>query len=646
MLTSKFKASDEAGGNEKWRNSEFMLRSNAKRARQLVLALSCAAVLAPAAPANAAEKVWHTALSLIRDPQYKDSFDHFNWVNPAAPKGGRAVMAALGTFDTLNAWPIQSNPASGLGLLSDTLMTASLDEPGTEYGLVAEAVSYPDDYSSVTFRLRPEAKFSDGTPVTPEDVIFSMEKEKEVSPNYAAYYKNVVKGEKTGEHEVTFTFDVKNNRELPYITAEITILSKAFWTGKNKDGQTRDISKASNEPPLGSGPYLVKSFVSGSSITYLRRDDYWAKDLPVMRGRWNIGELKWEYFQDQTVAFEAFKSGNVDFYTESSSKSWATAYDFPAVNNGLIVKERVDLKSPEPMQCLAINLRKTKFEDPRVREALNLAFDFEWSNKNLFYNQYVRTSSYFQNTELASKGPPQGRELEVLQEIKDLIPPEALTAGYENPVNADEPAFRNSLRKASKLLKDAGWSLKDGVLTNEKTGEPLTFEITLVQSFFERVLLPYTKNLERLGIKATIRTIDETQYVRRVEGFDFEMIVHSIPQSESPGNEQRDFWGSAMADVKGSRNTLGIKNPAVDKLVDKIIFAKDRDELVAVTHALDRVLLWNHYVIPQWHVPYDRIAYWNKYKRSNPGPSLYNGFPTVWWYDQEAAAKVEPMQNK
>ena len=629
-----------------------MARSNVIKASRWALALSCTAILLQATPilrattAGAAERVWHTGMSLIREPQYKDGFDHFKWVNPNAPKGGSVKMGVLGTFDTFNSWPIQSNVPNGLNLLSDTLMTPSFDEPGTQYGLVAEAASYPDDFSSVTFRLRPEAKFSDGTPITPEDVIFSMDEEKKVSPNAAAYYKNVVKGEKTGEHEVTFTFDVKGNHELPYIAAEITIVSKAFWTGKDKNGQPRDMSKSTNEPPLGSGPYLIKSFVSGSSIVYERRKDYWAKDLPVTRGFWNLDEIKFDFFQDQTPAFEAFKSGSVDFYSESSSKSWATAYDFPAVQQGLIVKEKVQLKAPEPMQCLAFNLRKKIFEDSRVREAFNLAFDFEWSNKNLFFDQYVRTSSYFENTELASKGAPSGRELEILNEIKDLIPPETLTAGYENPVNPDEAALRGNLRKASKLLKEAGWSLKDGVLTNDKTGEPMTFEIILNQSFFERVLLPYAKNLERLGIKVTIRTIDETQYVRRVEGFDFDMIVHSFAQSESPGNEQRDFWGSAAADTKGSRNTLGIKNPAIDKLVDKIIFAKDRDELVAVTRALDRVLLWNHYVIPQWHAPFDRIAYWKKYLRPNPGPSLYTAFPAIWWYDKEAAAKIEPMQNK
>ena len=595
--------------------------------------------------AAAGDPVWHHALSLVGEVEYGPDFKHFKWVNPDAPKGGTVTMSAIGTYDTFNPYPVGANTPAGLGLVTESLMAPSLDEPSTQYGLIAEAASYPDDYSSVTFRLRKEARFQDGQPVTPEDVVFSLEKQKEVSPLAAQYYKNVIKTEKTGDNEVTFTFDVKGNRELPQIMGQLDIIPKHFWTGTGKDGKPRDISKSTLEPPIGTGPYKIKSFDAGRSIVFERDPNYWAKDLPVSVGMWNVDEIKFSYFRDTTVAFEAFKSGQIDFYPESSAKSWATAYDFPTLKSGDVVKRRIDLKTPEAMQAFVFNTRRERFADPRVRKALLLAFDFEWSNKNLFYDQYTRTSSYFQNTELASSGLPQGRELEILTELKDKVPPEVFTTEYKNPVNATPEDFRGHLREASQLLKDAGWTISGGKLVNAK-GEVFTIEFLLDTPTWERIVLPYIKNLERLGIKATIRQVDDTQYVQRAEGFDYDAVVMTFAQSESPGNEQRFFWGSAAADQKGSRNFIGIKNPAVDALIDKIIFAKDRAELVAATHALDRVLLWNYYCVPQWHVPYERVAYWDKYKRPDPGPSRSTGFPNVWWYDKEAAAKVEPKQKK
>lgn len=606
---------------------------------------ACALVgLVALAAAAAAEPVGHHALSLVGTPKYGPDFEHFDWVNPDAPKGGSVRMQAIGSFDSLNPFPIKGSPAAGSTLIYDELMAASLDEPSTAYGLVAHNVSYPDDYSSVTFKLRPEARFHDGMPITPEDVIFSLEELKKVSPFYAAYYKNIVAAEKTGPHEVTMRFGVTGNRELPHIAGQLPVLPKHYWTGPEAEAKGRSLAKSTLEPPLGSGPYRIKSVDAGRTVVYERVADYWAKDLPVYRGQWNFDLLQFEYFRDQTVAFEAFKAGKIDFYVESSAKNWATAYDFPALLNGQVKKEEITLKTPEPMQAFAFNLRRPQFADARVRRAFNLAFDFEWANKNLFYGQYRRTDSFFENQELAAQGKPQGRELEILRQLKaefpDAVPDAALSEAYENPVNEGPRDLRRHLGEATKLLEEAGWTVRNNVLTNTRTGQPLQVEFLLVQPTFERIVLPFAQNLEKLGIKSTIRVVDSSQYRQRLDEFDFDIVVASFPQSESPGNEQRDFWGSEAADTQGSRNIIGIKNPAVDKLIDMIIFAPDRAELVAATRALDRVLLWNHYVVPQWYSPTERIAYWDKFGRPQVLPSQSVGFPMIWWFDAAAAQKL------
>ncbi|MEZ5923552.1 MAG: extracellular solute-binding protein [Hyphomicrobiaceae bacterium] len=607
--------------------------------------LALAAVLALPVAART-EPVWHHALSLVGEPAYPADFAHFNWVNPEAPKGGSVTLSWVGTFDTFNSLPPNGNVVIGLGLIYDSLMTGSLDEPSTEYGLVAESVSHPEDYSSVTFRLRKEARFHDGSPITPDDVIFSFEKQKEIDPFSAQYYKNVVKAEMTSDTEVTFTFDVKGNRELPHIMGQLTIFPKHYWTANGADGTPRDLARSTLEPPLGSGPYRIKSFDAGKYIVYERVADYWAKDLPVSRGMNNLDQIRWDYYRDQTIAFEAFRAGKVDYYAETSAKNWATGYDFEKLKEGFVVQRKVELQSPEGMQSFAFNTRRSKFQDPRVRQAFNLAFDFENANKVLFYGQYVRTDSFFENSELASSGLPSPAELEILTPLKDSIPPAVFTTEWKNPVNDTPAEIRTHLREATRLLKEAGWSVKSNVLTNDATGEQMTVEFLIDTPIWERIILPYVKSLERLGIKASVRTIDDSQYQRRVTNFDYDIVVASFPQSESPGNEQRDFWGTVAADKPGTRNIIGIKNPAIDTLIDHVIFAKSRDELVAATHALDRVLLWNHYVVPMWHISYDRIAYWDKYKRPDPGPSRFTAFPTVWWYDKEAAARVEPAQRK
>lgn len=589
---------------------------------------------------SSAEDQRHHALSLVGKPKYGPDFKHFGWVNPEAPKGGDIRMFAQGTFDSLNPYPVKGNAATGLSLIYDQLMEDSAHEPSTEYALLAEWASYPDDYSSVTFQLREGARFSDGEPVKPEDVVFTLGELKRVSPAYRFYYKNVVKAEKTGERQVTFRFDVKGNRELPQIVGQLPILPKHYWTANDKDGNPRDLGKSTLEVPIGSGPYRIKEVKAGRNIVYERRDDYWAKDLPINVGMWNFDTLRFEYFRDAQIGFEAFKAGRLDFFNENLSKRWATGYDFKAVEKGWVVKRQIDLKRGAPMQGFVFNTRRKKFSDPRVRRAFNLAFDFEWANKNLFYGQYIRTASYFANMELASEGLPKGRELEILEEVRNKVPPEVFTTPYTNPKNDTPRAHRQQLRKAIKLLKEAGWNNKNGVLTNAETGETMTVQILLVSPAFQRIVQPYAQSLGRLGIKVSIRLVDSSQYESRLENFDFDMIVGTFAQSESPGNEQRNFWGTESADRKGSRNFIGIKNPAIDKIIDKVIFAKSRADLVAATKALDRVLLWNHYIVPQWHVPYARVAYWDKLRRPEPGPSQSVAFVQTWWYDKEAAKRL------
>lgn len=627
-------------------------------------ALTAAPGGAPDAQAQTTE-TRHHALSLIGKPKYGPDFTHFDWVNPDAPKGGRVVRNTVGDFNNLNPFTIKGIPASGITLTYDTLMATSPDNSSTEYGLVAEWVSYPDDYSTATFGLRPEAKFHDGTPVTPEDVIFSLEALKKAHPHFGKYYKNVVKAEKTGNHQVTFTFDSKGNRELPQILGQLYVLPKHYWQATGKNGQTRDLSKTTTEMPLTSGPYRIKSFDIGKTIIYERVADYWAKDLPVSRGQWNFGEIKYIYFKDRTGAFEEFKSGKSDYWVENTSQAWATQFNFPGIKSGKVKKEEIAIDQVAPMQAFVFNTRRAKFQDPRVRRAFNYAFDFESLNKNVLYNQYVRVNSFFGNSEMQATGLPTGRELEILSELKPDVPPEVFTTEFKNPVGGPQN-MRENLRKATELLTEAGWIVTDKVVEDpncgffcglmkmvglgsdkkervlrNRSGEEFTVEFLIGSSSFERIILPYIADLKKLGIKPTLRVVDPTQFEQRQRSHDFDIIVDNFRQSRSPGNEQRDFWGSTTADVPGSRNTIGIKNKAVDKLIDKIVFAKDRAELVAATKALDRVLLWNHYVVPQWHYPFERVAYWDKFGRPDKLPKLTPAFLQVWWVDpaKDAALK-------
>jgi microcin C transport system substrate-binding protein len=605
--------------------------------------------LAPAARAQAAQAGgdWRHGLSLFGELKYPPGFKHFDYVNPGAPKAGSVRMIAFGTFDNFNEviGAVKGVLAAGAGLISDTLLTPAFDEVSTEYGLLAEAARHPADFSSATFRLRPEARFHDGEPVTVEDVIYSFEVFKKHNPTVAAYYQHVVKVEQTGEREVTFTFDAAGNRELPAIVGQLNVLPKHWWNGTDASGKKRDISATTLEPPLGSGAYRIKEFVAGRTVVYERVKNYWGKDLNVNVGRDNFDELRYEYFRDATVAIEAFKADQIDWRTENSAKNWATAYDFPAVRDRRVMLEEFPERNRGIMQGFAFNIRREKFKDARLRRAFNFAYDFEEMNKQIFFGQYKRIGSYFSGTELASSGVPEGKELEILEKVRDQVPPEVFTTPYANPVGGTPENVRANLREAIRLLKEAGYEVRNQQLLNAKTGERLSVEVLTEDPAAERFILFYKPSLERLGITVTVRTVDTPQYEDRLRNWDFDMIVASWPESLSPGNEQRYYWSSAAADTAGSRNFVGIKNPAVDALIDRIIFAKDRAELVAATRALDRVLLWNFYVVPQFTYDKQRTARWDRFGRPEILPKYAAAaFPTVWWWDAAKAAKVGTRQ--
>lgn len=595
------------------------------------------------AQSTTGELPWRHALSLFGDIKYPADFKRFDYVNPDAPKAGSARQILIGTFDNFNivVAGVKGSLASAVGLIYESLTTPSLDEVSTEYGALAEAVSHPDDFSFVVYRLRPEAKWHDGKPVTADDVIFSLDAFKKYHPMYSAYYSHVVRAEKINDREVKFVFDMPGNRELPQIVGQLNVLPKHWWEGTDSEGRKRDVSATTLEKPLGSGAYRVKEFVAGRSVTLERVKDYWGRDAAANIGRNNFDELRYEYFRDSTVAIEAFKADQVDWRSENSAKSWATAYDFPAVAEKRVLLEEFPNRSSGIMQGFALNIRRAKFSDPRVRRALNFAFDFEEMNKQIFFNQYKRISSYFDGTELASSGLPEGKELEILETVRAEVPPEVFTKPYTNPVGGSPEAVRDNLREGLRLLKEAGYEVRERKLVDAKTGTQLSLELLSQDPSFERVMLFYKPSLERFGIAVSVRTIDPTQYENRLREWDFDVVVGSWGESLSPGNEQREFWGSQAAGMAGSRNIVGIKNPAIDKLIERLIFAKDRADLVAATKALDRVLLWNHYVVPQWNYPKVRTARWDRFGRPAELPKYgLSGFPAIWWYDADKAAKL------
>ena len=603
--------------------------------RRFRLPFGLALTLALIAPSSVSAQAVPPAhgVAMHGDLKYRPDFQHFDYVNPNAPKGGTVTFSAVGSFDSFNPYIIKGDPAVGITLLYESLTSQSLDEPFSEYGLLAESIEMPEDRSWVAFTLRPEARWHDGKPVTVEDVIWSLETLREKgAPFYRYYYKNVKSVEATGDRRVKFTFDQTINRELPLIIGQLPILPKHYFAD-------REFDRTTLEPPLGSGPYRIKSFEPGRTVVYERVADYWGADLPVSRGSNNFDEVRYEYYRDANVAMEAFKAGAYDLRMENASKFWATAYTGPMFDAGWIVKEEIPNQLGTGMQGFAFNLRRPLFQDPRVRQALAYAFDFEWTNRTIMYDQYARTQSYFSNTELGAEGLPSPAELALLEPFRDQLPEEVFTQVYHAPSAEGEGGIRQNLRTALRLLGEAGWQVEGGKLVNAQ-GQPFRFEILLNGPSFERHTLPFVKNLERLGIEATVRTVDPAQYQNRMNEFDFDMTVEAFGQSLSPGNEQRDYWGSEAADAPGSRNTIGIKDPVVDQLIDQIIQAPTRDDLVTATRALDRVLLWGHYVIPHWHTRTFRVARWDKFDRPDTHPPY--GLPLFsWWVDPVKVAAVE-----
>ena len=589
---------------------------------------------------------WKHGACLLGDLKYAPGFARFDYVNENARRGGIVRRAAQGTFDSFNmvVAGVKGDLVEGIELIYDPLMAPSLDEAASVYGLVADAVRYPEDISWVSFRLRAEARWHDGRPILPEDVLFSLNAFRTYHPQLSVYYRHVVHAAKTGDREVTFRFDAPGIRELPQVLGQLIVLPRHWWEGTNGSGKRRDIAQTTLEPPLGSGAYRLKQFESDHYVLYERVADYWASKIPVNVGAHNFDQLRFDYFRDPNAAFEAFKAGAVDWRTENAAKNWATGYGFPAARQGQVVLEEFPIRSVGMMQAFAMNSRRSKFSDRRVRRALNFAFDFEGLNQDLFYGEYTRIKSYFDGTELACSGLPKGRELEFLQPLRPPIPPEVFTTPYWNPLTPNSQAARANLLQAIDLLSQAGFEIKDLVLVDPNTGEQMTIEFLIGDKNLERVILFYQPALERLGIKVQVRLVDDIQYVNRLREWDFDIIVTNWPESLTPGNEQRDYWGSGAANRHGSRNLAGIEDPAVDKLIEHVIFADSRDDLVAATSALDRVLLWNHFVVPQWTLFNERTARWDKYGHPKNMPKYgIAAFPALWWWEDEANTERRPI---
>ena len=578
------------------------------------------------------------ALTLDIQAKYPASFTHLDYVNPNAPKGGAIKLFSIGSFDTFNPFIIKGNPAAGIGYIYETLMSSPEDDSLTEYGLIAESVEVPPDLSYVIYNLRTEAKFNNGSPITADDVVFSFNiLRNKGRPSYRFYYANITKVEALNPRRVKFSFTGPPNRELPQIVGQIPVLSKSYWS-------KREFNRTTLQPPLGSGPYKIKTFEPGRYIIYERVKDYWGVKIPVNVGKYNFDTIRYDFVRDQVVALEAFKAGQYDFRREASSKDWANSYDFPALRDGLVKKASLRHERPSGMQAFVFNIRREKFRDKLVRQALGYAFDFEWSNKHLFYGQYKRTTSFFENSELAARTLPTPDELELLKPYRGTIPDEVFTKVFSLPKTDGTGKIRKYLREAVRLLKKAGWRVVNNRLLNPKDGKPLVIEFLLVSPAFERVVAPFIANLRRLGVTGTIRTVDSAQYQNRVRDFDYDVIISTFGQSRSPGNEQRNYWSTSAVNRPGSRNLIGVSNRAIDGLIEKIIAARDRQSLITTTRALDRVLQWSYFVVPQWHIREDRIAWWNKFGRPNVKPNYGIGFSS-WWIDPKRSSVVSKHQK-
>lgn len=577
------------------------------------------------------------ALSLLGKPALAPGFTHFPYADPDAPKGGEVALGTVGTFDSFNPFILRGTPAADISKCFDTLMKPNADEAETVYAHLAESVTVSADKRAVTFKLRPEAKFNDGTPVTAEDVAWTFDTLRKLGrPNYRQYYADVEDATVDAPDRVTFHLKTAENRELPMTLGQLVVLPKHWWEG-------RDFSKPLTDPPLGSGPYSVEKFEFGRTLVLKRNPNWWARDLPTGKGLENFDRRRTEYFRDSTVALEAFKAGQTDWRLENIAKDWATAYEFPAVEKGLVKKELLRHRLPTGMQGFAMNTRRKLFADARVREALALVFDFEWENANLFYGAYTRTESYFSNSDLASSGIPEGAELKLLTPLRADLPEALFSKPFALPVTDGSGNNRAEMRRALGLLKSAGWEVKDRKLVNAD-GAPFSFEILLDSPSFERVALPYVQWLSRLGMDVRVRTVDPAQYQRLTDAFDFDMTVTVIPQSDSPGNEQYGFWSCDSAKAEGSDNLMGVCDPAVEALLPAIAHATDREALMAATHALDRVLLWRWYVVPQWHLRSVRLAYWDRF--GHPDKPVRTGVAfDAWWIDAAKAAVTDAARR-
>jgi len=568
--------------------------------------------------------------------KYAPDFFQFDYTSTDAIKGGTLRLGVVGdNFDSFNPYIIKGNSAVGLGYLFQHLTEGAEDEAFSEYGLIAESVDVPDDRSSVTFHLNKSAKFSDDSAITAEDVEFSfttLTTHDKARPFYSAYYADVASLKIIDANTIQFLFSTNQNKELPLILGQMPIFSKAYWTKS-------EFGRASLDIPVGNGPYKIKSFQPGRSITYIRNENYWAKDLPINKGRYNFDQIIFEYYKDNTVALEAFKAGEYDFRLERTARNWANSYVGKKFDSGELIKEEVKHQMPAGMQAFVINTRREIFKDPKVRQALAYAFDFEWTNKNLFNSQYARNQSYFENSELASSGLPSLEELEILAPFKSQLPQSVFNETYSVPNTNAPNSIRKNLRTAMKILKSAGWSVKNNKLTNAKTGKVFEFEFLIASKDFERIVLPFIKNLQKLGIHASIRIVDTSQYINRRRAFDYDVMVSSIGQSNSPGNEQREYWHSSKANTPGSRNLSGIEDPVIDQLVDLVISAPDREALVNRTRVLDRVLLAGHYVIPNWFNPVQRVAYTKRLAKPAVSPKSGVSIDT-WWFKKSGSDKA------
>jgi len=597
----------------------------------LLLSMSCMTQLI-AAP--------YTALGYT--PKYAKKFTHFDYVNPDAPRQGELTLYSLGNFNSFNPFLLKSTPAEGLGnLVFESLMVASKDEPFSMYGLLANDIRLAKDKLSVTFRLNPKARFSDGSKVTAEDVKFSFDilKSKQVHPQYRIFWADIKEAKVIKKDTIRFYF-VKVNPELHLIAGQIPIFSKQFLEGKV-------FNKVINEPLLASGPYTIEKSKQGKFVTYKRNPDYWANELNTRKGMFNFNKITFKYYKDTSVALEALKAGDFDFMAVHNSKEWARSYVGGKFESGEILKQELPHENNAGMQGFIFNLRRPIFQDINVRKAINLAFDFEWANKNLFYEQYARCDSYFSNSELASSGLPSKAELALLTPFKDKLPAEIFTQAWQPASTLAPNSLRANLRQAKRLLTNAGWVLKDGVL--QKEGMRLEFSVMLAQQAFERILAPFARNLKKLGIILNYRTVDLSLYQRRMETFDFDMTVTVFSQSQSPGNEMVSKWHSSTVEQEGSSNLIGLNDPIIDHLIEKAIYAPNRQALVTAIHALDRVLLQGEYLVPNWYTGLHRIAFWKKFGQPKTVPLYYNvstWMMETWWMSDQTDKAAPPTKTE